>query len=46
MGRPWGNGMVRRKGGYGIREDILIKGAILGLARNLIPEGFLGDVPS
>ena len=39
-----------RKGGYGSREvDILIKGAILGLARDLTLEGFpgiQGDVPS
>ena len=32
-----------RKGGYGSREvDILIKGAILGFARDLILEGFPG----
>ena len=32
-----------RKGGYGIREvDTLIKGAILGLARDLTLEGFPG----
>ena len=39
-----------RKGGYGSREVyILIKGAILGLARDLTLEGFpgiQGDVPS
>ena len=39
-----------RKDGYGSREvDILIKGAILGLARDLTLEGFpgvQGDVPS
>ena len=44
-------GWVRwRKGGYGSREkDILIKGAILGLARDLTVEGFpgvQGNVPS
>ena len=42
--------LERRKGGYGSREeDILIKGAILGLARDLTLEGFpgvQGDVPS
>ena len=32
-----------RKGGYGIREvNILIKGAILGFARDLVLEGFPG----
>ena len=39
-----------RKGGYGSREeDTLIKGVILGLARDLALEGFpgvQGDVPS
>ena len=39
-----------RKGGYGSREvNILIKGAILGLARDWTLEGFpgvQGDVPS
>ena len=39
-----------RKGGYGSREvDILIKGAILGLAKNLALEGIPGvhgDVPN
>ena len=39
-----------RKGRYGIREeDILNKGAIVGLARDLALEGFPGvqeDVPS
>ena len=38
------------EGGYGSREeDILIKGVILGLARDLALEGFpsvQGDVPS
>ena len=54
-GKDWGElgGMGRlgwRKGGYGSREvDILIKGAILELARDLTLEGFpgvQGDVPS
>ena len=39
-----------RKGGYGSRKvDIIIKGAMLGLARDLTLEGFpgvQGDVPS
>ena len=54
-GENWGElagmGWLRwRKGGYGSREeDILIKGAILELARDLALEGFpdlQGDVPS
>ena len=54
-GKDWGElgGMGRlrwRKGGYGSREeDILIKGTILGLARDLTRKGFpsvQGDVPS
>ena len=54
-GKDWGElgGMGRlgwRKGGYGSREvNILIKGAILGLARDWTLEGFpgvQGDVPS
>ena len=36
-----------RKGGYGSKEvDILIKNAILGLARDLTLEGFQANVPS
>ena len=54
-GEDWaelrGIGWLRwRKGAYESREeDILIKGAILGLARDLTLEGFpgiQGDVPS
>ena len=50
-GELWGMGWVGwRKGGYGSREvNILIKEAILGLARDLTLEGFPGvhgDVPS
>ena len=54
-GEDWGElggmGWLRwRKGGYGSREeDILIKEAILGLARDLALEGFpgvLGHFPS
>ena len=54
-GEDWGEleqmGWLRwRKGQYGSREvDILIKGAILGLARDLTLEGFpgvQGDFPS
>ena len=47
-GEDWGElggmGWLRwRKGLYGSREeDILIKGAILGLARDLALEGFPG----
>ena len=46
-GEPGGVGWLRwRKGGYGSREeDILIKGAILGLALEGFP-GVQGDVPS
>ena len=42
LGRTWRNGMVRwKKGRYGNREeDILTKGAILGLARDLALEEF------
>ena len=44
MGTAWGSGMVEmKKGGYGSREeDFIIKGAILGLARDLALEGFPG----
>ena len=50
-GKLGGMGCVGwRKGGYGNKEVyILIKGAILGLARDLTLEGFpgvQGDVPS
>ena len=51
LGKAWVVGWLRwRKDGYGsTEEDILIKGAILGLARGLALEGFPdvhGNVPS
>ena len=46
-GKDWGKleevvGWRWRKGGYGSREEIYIKEAILGLARDLALEGFPG----